>query len=79
MMKLLLLLAVVLVVVWFLRDDRRLGAGTRDEAPRRGPAPAPQDFVECPVCHVHLPRAEALPGPKGQLYCCAEHRMQAGG
>jgi uncharacterized protein len=78
MMKLLVLVAVVLAVVWFLRGGARRQP-TQDDAARRHPAPAPQDMVECPVCHVHLPRGEALAGPGGQLYCCAEHRLRGGG
>jgi uncharacterized protein len=79
-MKFLVLLAVVLAVLWFLRGGgRRQGAAAPGEKPRGGAAPAPQDMVECPVCHVHLPRGDALPGPDGQLYCCAEHRVRAGG
>ncbi|AMO22927.1 hypothetical protein UC35_08535 [Ramlibacter tataouinensis] len=82
-MKFLLLLAVVLVVIWFLRGGaRRPDEAGREQAARRAapPAPsAPQDMVECPVCHVHLPRADALPGPGGQLYCCAEHRLRGEG
>ena len=74
MMKFLLLAAVVFVVIWFMRGPRRPDRGTRAAAP-----PPPQDMVECPVCHVHLPRVDALPGPDGQLYCCAEHRSRAGG
>jgi uncharacterized protein len=76
-MKYLLLLAVVLAVIWFLRGGgARRGSSSPGEAPRRTPAPAPQDMVECPVCHVHLPRSDALPGPNGQSYCCAEHRAR---
>jgi uncharacterized protein len=67
-MKYLVLIAVIFAVIWFMRGGRRTAATGRAAAP----AP-PQDMVECPVCHVHLPRAEALPGPAGQLYCCAEH------
>ena len=78
MIKLLLFIAVVFAVIWFLRGGR--SAGQRGQAPAR-PAqpPAPQDMVECPVCHVHLPRADALAGPGGQVYCCAEHSRQAAG
>jgi uncharacterized protein len=77
-MKYLVLLAVVLVVLWFLRNSRR-GGPSRDQAPPPGaPAAKPQDMVECPVCLVHLPRSDALPGPDGQFYCCAEHRLRAG-
>lgn len=77
-MKYLLILAIVLVVIWFLRTSRRAGE------PRQGAAPQPpdgvaQDMVQCPVCSVHLPRTDALPGPDGRLYCCAEHRLRAGG
>jgi uncharacterized protein len=78
-MKYLLLLAVVLAVIWFLRGGARRGSSSPSEAPGRAPAPAPQDMVECPVCHVHLPRSDALHGPNGQSYCCAEHRQRGGG
>ncbi|MCD6078350.1 MAG: hypothetical protein K0R89_2288 [Ramlibacter sp.] len=75
-MKYLILLVVVLVVLWLLRSGRR------DETPparKRKDAPnaSPQDMVQCPVCLVHLPRSDALPGPDGQLYCCAAHRLRA--
>ena len=79
-MKYLVLLIVVLVVIWAIRharrDDARNGApgAARPAAP---PGP-PQDMVECPVCSVHLPRTDALPGPDGRLYCCAEHRRHGG-
>lgn len=80
MIKFLILIAIVFVVIWFMRGART--ASRRDAAPKPTSAPrappAPQDMVECPVCHVHLPRADALPGPDGQLYCCAEHRQRAG-
>jgi uncharacterized protein len=75
--KYLVLIAVVFVVIWLMRGTRRMegdGAARRPSAP-----PPPQDMVECPVCHVHLPRAEALAGPGGQVYCCAEHSRRAGG
>jgi len=78
-MKYLVLLAVVLAVIWLLRASRRSGSPRRNApggAPQ--PQPQPQDMVECPICQLHLPRAEALPGPDGRLYCCAEHRMRAG-
>ena len=77
MMKLILLVAVVFVVLWFMRQGRRgdppSGTGARGAAP-----PVQQEMVACPVCGVHLPRTDALPGPDGRLYCCAEHRERAG-
>jgi uncharacterized protein len=71
MMKYLLLIAVVFAVIWYMRGGR--DAARNAAGGRRSASPPPQDMVECPVCHVHLPRADALPGPAGQLYCCAEH------
>jgi uncharacterized protein len=76
-MKYLVLLVVVLAVVWLWRNARQ-AERPRGDAPRAGTTPLPQDMVECPVCHIHLPRADALPGPDGQLYCCAEHRSGGG-
>ena len=63
-MKYLLVLAIVLVAVWFWRSSRRR-AGTREHksgtASGAGSASTaqPQDMVECPVCLVHLPRSDA--------------------
>jgi uncharacterized protein len=76
-MKFLLVAVVILAVLWLLRSNRR--ADPPD--PRTGPQAPPQqqDMVQCPVCQVHLPRSDALSGPKGQLYCCAEHRLRAEG
>jgi uncharacterized protein len=34
--------------------------------------------VRCPVCAVHLPRADAVAGAGGTLYCSQEHRLQGG-
>jgi uncharacterized protein len=77
--KYLLVLAVVLIAVWLWRNNRRLEQQEREVPPRAPPPLAPpQDMVRCPVCAVHLPRADALPGPDGQLYCCQEHRLRSG-
>ena len=74
-MKWLLLIAIVWVAYMLWRK------GQAADAPRQGSAAPragePQDMVCCPVCSVHLPRAEALPGPDGRLYCSQEHRLQA--
>jgi uncharacterized protein len=75
--KYILLIVVVLAVVWYLRGGARRMRGQDADQNRGAAPPKPQDMVECPVCHVHLPRADALAGPDGQLYCCAEHRPRA--
>ena len=75
-MKYLLVLAIVLIAVWLWRNNRR-GEKLRPPSTKT-PLPQPQDMVRCPVCSVHLPRTDALPGPDGRLYCCQEHRLRAG-
>jgi uncharacterized protein len=76
-MKFLLLIAIVLLVAWLWRGNRAQEEREGATAARR-PAPPPQlqDMIQCPVCSVHLPRSDALPGPEGRLYCCAEHRAR---
>jgi uncharacterized protein len=74
-MKYFILLVVVLAVLWYWRNARS-GEAPRAK-PKAGPGALPQDMVRCPVCSVHLPRSDALPGPDGQLYCCAAHRQSA--
>jgi uncharacterized protein len=80
-MKYLLLLALVLVIVWYWRNSRPSGPRDQQRDPAPGPASAPeaQDMVQCPVCLLHLPRSDALAGPNGRHYCCPEHRLRDGG
>lgn len=74
-MKFLVLIVIVLVVLWLARAPRR--EGERTASRRAGPPPGvPQQMIRCASCGVHLPRSDALPGPDGQLYCCAEHRVR---
>lgn len=75
-MKYLILLVVVLVVLWLWRRGRGEDAPPARKR-QQGADASPQDMVQCPVCLVHLPRSDALPGPDGQLYCCAAHRLRA--
>jgi uncharacterized protein len=77
-MKYLLVLAVVMIALWLWRSGRSADQAGKG-ASHPGTAAQPQDMVECPVCSVHLPRSDALPGPNGRLYCCAEHRLRAQG
>jgi uncharacterized protein len=77
-MKYLVLFAVVLVIIWFIRNNRRADE-PGDKPPRKDALAPPQDMVRCPVCSVHLPRSDALPGPDGRMYCCADHLGRAAG
>jgi uncharacterized protein len=70
-MKYLLVIAVVVIVLYLLRTKAHGDAPRSPQA--RAPQGEPQDMIECPVCSVHLPRTDALPGPGGRLYCCADH------
>jgi len=75
-----LLLVVVLFVAYSLWRNGRLRDEREDRPPtRKPPADDPQEMVSCPVCGVHLPRSEAVPGARGVLYCSHEHRLRAGG
>lgn len=76
MMKYLVLL-VVLLVAYLLWRNARLAERQAEPPPSaRGAPGAPQEMVACSVCAVHLPRGEALPGARGRLYCCQEHRLR---
>ena len=78
-MKYLLVFALVLVGLWLWRNNRRTDSHHANKEPTGRPAPPPglpTEIVACDVCHVHLPRSEALTGPGG-VYCSAAHRQQA--
>ena len=79
-MKYALVFGLVLLVFWLWRSGRQAGAS--DEKPKpahQKPASLEKatEIVACEVCHVHLPRDEALIGRHG-LYCSSAHRQQAG-
>ena len=79
-MKYALIFALVLVVFWLWRSSRHARASDKKQTPAsQKPASLEKttEVVACQVCHVHLPRNEALTGSRG-MYCSAEHRQQAG-
>lgn len=78
-MKYLLVFGLAMVVFWIWRSKRLADSNTHKKAAdgRAKPLAAPTEIVACDVCHVHLPRSEALTGPHG-VYCSAAHRQQAG-
>ena len=82
-MKYLIVIAVVLVGVWFWRNNRRAELRERQSqrsaaAPAANPDQAATEVVACAVCSVHLPRTDALRGEHG-MYCSEAHRRQAEG
>ena len=74
-MKFLLIIALFFVIVWLWRSSRRASSEDASAAQPKSGAQQ-QDMIRCPVCSVHFPRSDALPGPDGRLYCCAEHRAR---
>lgn len=80
-MKYLVLIAVLAIAYLWWRNGRIERKAAPPPVPPQAPraAGAPQDMIACPVCAVHLPRADALAGPDGTLYCSPEHRRLAGG
>ncbi len=80
-MKYLLVITLVLLVFWLWRSSRR--ADRNAAQPRHPDSKAPPagkeitEMVACGVCHVHLPKSEALIGRDG-FYCSEAHRREAG-
>ncbi len=78
-MKYLTVFAVIAVAFWIWRKNRRNPPPSAPEVPR---APAPQTAVlpmlQCALCRVHLPAADALAGRQGH-YCSAQHRTEREG
>lgn len=67
--RLIVLLLLAVVAIWYLRRVvRRFEGGERD-APGGTPA---RDLVSCARCGVHVPRPEAREAG-GALYCSDEH------
>ena len=81
-MKYALIFGLVLVVFWLWRSSRQARASQMNDRPHRQPSAQPgaavktTEIVACALCHVHLPRTEALTGKRG-LYCSAAHKQQA--
>ena len=77
-MKYLLVLGIALLVIWIWKSNRRedIRESTRQAPAQPKQKMIPTEMVACDVCHVHLPRSEALAGPGG-MYCSAAHRQQA--
>lgn len=71
-MKLALLIAATVALVWLIRATLRRQARP-PVAKQEDPAPPAQPMLACAVCGVHIPRDEALPG-RGGVFCGEAHR-----
>ena len=76
-MKYLLILGLVLVIFWVWRSARERRSANHDRAGKSAHEPVKTEIVECDLCHVHLPRSDALIG-NGGTFCSDAHRVQAG-
>lgn len=72
-MKYLLILLVVLVVLWIVRNQRARHPPPETQTGRSRPANQP--MLACLHCGLHLPRDEALPG-RGGVFCGEAHRAE---
>lgn len=79
MLKLLILGAALVLLLWLLFGGLRRGRGG-DGAGRRksakGDAARAEEMVACAHCGLHLPRSEAL-AARGLHYCSGAHRDAA--
>ncbi|WP_029526060.1 PP0621 family protein [Polaromonas glacialis] len=79
-MKYLLVILLVLVVFWIWRRGRPSPKKAAQPGRSQGKSSEGKEITEvvaCGVCHVHLPKSEALIGRDG-FYCSEAHRREAG-
>ena len=79
-MKYLLIIGIALLVLWLWKNSRRAERSAENKTsakPQARSKAIATEIVACDVCHVHLPRSEALAGPGG-TFCSEAHRKQAG-
>ncbi|MDM0045289.1 PP0621 family protein [Variovorax dokdonensis] len=76
-MKYLLVIAVVWIAFMIWRANRRDEIARKQPPaglPRNRTPGEPQSMLRCAHCGLHLPAADALPGPDGKVYCSPAHR-----
>jgi uncharacterized protein len=72
MTRILFIIAIVGIGLWWMFGRRRGNDAARPDAPRRD---APQAMVTCAHCSVHLPGDEAVADAQGRLFCGEAHRL----
>jgi uncharacterized protein len=74
MTRLLILLAIVVGVAWWLLKRRPASGSDAGQAVDK-PAAEPAKMVACAHCGVHLPRPEASCDADGRAFCSEAHRL----
>lgn len=69
MMRVILLLALVLGIIWLLRPKKGAGNASKHANVMR---PDTETMARCEQCGVHFPASEAIV-KHGHSYCCEQH------
>lgn len=77
MARILLLLGLLVLALFWALGRRRDGDGSAKAAPGPvGAPPAPAPMVACAHCGLHLAQAEALQDAEGRWFCSEDHRAR---
>ena len=74
MTRILFLIAIIGIAIWWMTGRRRSGDAEKPVAPAERKS-IPQSMVACAHCGVHLPKQEALADAEGRLFCGEAHRL----
>lgn len=72
-MKFVLLIALAVAVLWWLRS--RLRGPASPPPPGRAGPPQAQAMLACAHCGVHVPQGDVLADAAGRPYCSEAHRL----
>ncbi|WP_022978820.1 PP0621 family protein [Ideonella sp. B508-1] len=77
MARILLLLGLLVLALFWALGRRRDGAGSAKAGPGPvGAPPGPMPMVACAHCGLHLAQAEAVQDAEGRWFCSEDHRAQ---
>jgi len=74
MSRILFIIVIVGIALWWLFGRRRGGDAAKPETPA-AKKNEPQSMVACAHCGVHLPKAETVADAEGRLFCGEAHRL----
>jgi uncharacterized protein len=68
MSRLIFIFAIVAVVYWYLKSNRK-------QPPQKDQPTVSEDMVRCSHCGVHLPKSESILAG-GEFFCSDAHRRE---